>query len=313
MRFNLLVSLLVSMVLLNPSIRADDEVAVRKMFGDYASAFNAKDEQKVASFWTLDSRYLDRQTGERTEGRAAIAADITGAFADRPDDRLVGRVDDVRFIKSDVASVSGVVTVGNPIERPESVDFSAILVLENGRWLFDSVEESATPVPATPSDALGRLKWLVGKWEDQSESAMVENVFRWSDNGSFLIRSFASQSAEGEISRGTQVIGWDPRSLEIRSWTFNSDGSFGDATWSNNGDDWLIKSSQTLAGGDAASGTYVLSKVSKDEVTLKLIGLEIGGEPQPSGPAASLVRRPAPAVGARSAAETGDQTEGSEK
>lgn len=313
MRFNLLMPLLVSTVLLLSSVRAEDEAAVKKAFGDYATAYNAKDTQKVASFWTEDSRYLDRQTGERTEGRAAIAADITGAFTDRPNERLLGRIDDVRFIKSDVASVSGIVTVGDPDEEPEATEFSAILVLVDGRWLFDSVEEAAAPAPATSFDALKRLEWLLGEWEDRSGSGMVENVFRWSDNGAFLIRSFASQSDDGEIDRGTQVIGWDPRSLEIRSWTFNSDGSFGDATWSASGDDWLIKSSQTLADGDAASGTYILSKVSDDEVTLKLIGLEIGGEPQPRGPAASLFRRPETAVSTSSGAATSDQNEGSEK
>ena len=62
--------------------------------------------------------------------------------------------------------------------------------------------------------------------------------------------------------------------------------------WSSSGDDWLIKSSQTLADGNAASGTYILTKVSDDEVTLKLIGHEVEGEPQPTGPAATLVRRP---------------------
>ena len=73
----------------------------------------------------------------------------------------------------------------------------------------------------------------------------------------FLIRTIVEQS-DGQVSRaGTQIIGWDPRSEHIRSWDFNADGSFGDGTWSKNGGDWLVKSSQTLASGEAASGKDV--------------------------------------------------------
>ena len=312
MRPNLILAFLVPTLLVHSSAGAN-ESAVKRTIGDYVSAYNAKDLNKVASFWTKDCAYLDRQSGERTEGRAAVAADLKAAFNDQPQERLGGRIDVVRFIKPDVASVTGTITVGNPGASSDTVDFSAIMVLENSKWLFSSVEESASPVPVAANDALQRLDWLVGTWEDRSGAAVVENVFRWSDNGSFLIRSFTSQSTDGDVDRGTQVIGWDPRSLDIRSWTFNSDGSFGDATWSNSGGDWLIKSSQTLVDGDAASGTYILSKVSADEVTLKLIGLEIGGAPQPAGPAVSLVRRPVTAEGTRSATGTGASLEGSNK
>lgn len=31
---------------------------------------------------------------------------------------------------------------------------------------------------------------------------------------------------------GTQVIGWDPAAGTIRSWMFDSDGGFGEGTWS---------------------------------------------------------------------------------
>jgi hypothetical protein len=97
-------------------------------------------------------------------------------------------------------------------------------------------------------------------------------------------------TADGEVREGTQVVGFDPRSVEIRSWTFQSDGGFGDATWSRSGDDWLVKSSQTLPDGRAASGTFVYSRVSDDEMTVRLIGHEIEGEPQPSGEAITIKR-----------------------
>ncbi len=177
-----------------------------------------------------------------------------------------------------------------PDEAPTISTFSAILINEKGKWLIDSVVELPMPAPATPEAALKDLEFLVGHWVDESPETRVDTTVRWTPSRSFLLRSFSVESAEGQSHQGTQVIGWDPRSREIRSWTFNSDGSFGDGTWSRSGDDWLIKSSQTQADGQAASGTYVLTPVDKDTLSLRLIGHEVEGEPQPNGPSVKIVR-----------------------
>lgn len=267
-----------------------DEAAVKKMIGDYATAFNAKDLDGVLSYWAEHGVHVDRETGERTEGRDAIREDISEAFELDPGARLLGRVDRLRFIKPDVASVEGQVSITAEGDDPALTDFSAILVDHDGTWKIDSIEESTTPLPATSYDALRELDWLVGRWSDESESGRIDNAFRWSENGAFLIRSFSAELDGGDSHSGTQVIGWDPRSLEIRSWTFNSDGSFGDATWSKNGEDWLIKSSQTLSDGQAASGTFILSRGGDDEMTMQLIGHEVEGEPRPAERSVTVVR-----------------------
>ncbi len=51
----------------------------------------------------------------------------------------------------------------------------------------------------------------------------------------------------------------------------------------------MIRSSQTLADGQAASGTYVLEREG-DTAVLRLIGHEIEGEPQPTKDAVVMVR-----------------------
>ena len=43
---------------------------------------------------------------------------------------------------------------------------------------------------------------------------------------------------------GTQVIGWDPAAGTIRSWMFDSDGGFGEGTWSKKDNSWIVKFSQ---------------------------------------------------------------------
>ncbi len=285
----LIVSLLVGH-LAAAELRAD-EAAVRKTIATYVEAFNKQDLKTVASLWAANAVYTDRETGERTEGREAITADIGTVFKERPSTRLTGRVDRVRFITPDVASVEGQTSVGAADGEPVLSTFSAIFVNQSGKWLFNSIDESPLPRPATSYEALRNLEWLVGRWVDDSNGVRVDTTFRWTANRAFLLRSFAVQRDGDVAQQGTQIIGWDPRSRQIRSWTFNSDGSFGDATWSKNGDEWLIKTAQTLSDGKAASGTYVLTKLDTNTLTLQIIGREIEGEPQPATPAVKAVAR----------------------
>ncbi len=276
-------------VVLGVTLSRADEAALRATIVRYVNAFNDQDLQSVADIWTETATHVDRETGERTEGRDAILNDIQTAFREQPNIRLSGQVDSVRMITADVAKVDGQTLVGVPGQPPIESTFSAIAVQKDGKWMIDSIEEMPLPQPPTSYDALQKLGWLEGKWVDQSDVTRVDTTVSWSPNRAFLIRSFAAQSEQGE-QRGTQVIGWDPRSREIRSWTFHSDGSFGDGVWAESGNDWLIKSSQTTADGLAASGTYVLTRTDDDTIEMQLIAHEIEGEPQPNSDVVIMVR-----------------------
>ena len=244
----------------------------------------------MAGFWTEEGVHIDNESGQRTEGREAVRTDIAAAFRDRPGTKLFGRVLELRFIKPDVVSIEGEVTVSSPGMEPNKLTFSAVLVSKNNKWMIHTIEETPVAVPATSQDALQELEWLVGRWVDESDEARVDTVFRWTTGRAFLLRSYSMETTAGDLQQGTQVIGWDPRSQEIRSWSFNSDGSFGDGIWSKNGDQWLVKSSQTLPEGRAASGTFVLKQVDDNSMTMQLIGLEVEGEPRPASEVATIVR-----------------------
>ncbi|KAA5539067.1 SgcJ/EcaC family oxidoreductase [Roseiconus nitratireducens] len=283
-----------------------DEQELNAAIGGYVKAFNDQDLDSVAAMWTEDATHIDRETGDRTEGRDAIRSDLAAVFEERPETRLSGQVDSVRMITPEVAKVEGRTIVGVPGEAPVESSFSAIAVKQDGKWMIDSIEEMPLPQPPTSYDALKQLDWLVGQWVDDSDQTRVDTTVRWSPNQAFLIRSFVASDDQGVSQQGTQVIGWDPRSQEIRSWTFNSDGSFGDGVWSQSGEDWLIKSSQTTAEGLAASGTYVLSRPDDETIQLQLIGHEIEGEPQPSTEVVTVVRQTPPADDGSADADASD-------
>jgi len=274
------------------SLRAD-EAAVRASVAGYVEAFNRKDLAAVTEMWTEQAVHTDRETGVRTAGREQISLDLKTAFESRPELTLSGSIDLVRLITADVAAISGETLLSEPNSSAARSNFSAVLVRRDGKWLIDTMEETPVPTPPTSRDALRKLEWLVGEWNDASADdpdVNVSTTFHWAADEAFLLRSFAVTRQDGTLSQGTQVIGWDPRTAQIRSWTFNSDGSFGDGEWTEIDEQWSIKSSQTLADGRAASGTYLLKRVDDNSLTLQLVGHEIEGEPQPATPAITVVR-----------------------
>jgi uncharacterized protein (TIGR02246 family) len=270
----------------------EQDTDFKKFFRDYVDAFNKQDLDTVSAMWAEKAVYVDRESGERTEGREAIRADLTKVFKQAEKTRLSGAVDRVRMVTPDVATVEGTTTTTVPDEDPSINRFTAILVKQGDKWLIDSVEETPLEQPATAADALESLAWLEGTWVDDSKDSPVVSTIRWSPNRSFLTRSFSSKDGEEISLLGTQIIGWDPRSQQIRSWTFNADGSFGDGVWSKSGDDWMIRSTQTQADGGTASGTYVIESVKANSFRLRLIGQEVDGEPVPNSDPITLTRVP---------------------
>jgi len=265
---------------------------IQQALESYVDAFNKHDAKAVAALWMPKGVYVDRTTGERIEGREALEKDFAATFKEKPAARLSGMLQSVRFIRPDVAAGEGeAVETPKEGEQEDRTSFSAIFVREGGRWLIDSIRESDVPAPQPEPVTLTDLEWMVGHWVDKSDQARVDTVCRWSPRHAFLVRSFTIKTkGDTEPDQGTEVIGWDPKSKQIRSWTFLSDGSFGEATWTRDGKDWTRKGTQTLSDGRTASGTQVISRVDDNTTTVELIAKEIDGEPQPATDPLTVVR-----------------------
>src|SRR6056297_926245 len=115
-----------------------DESAVRQALVDYVAALNAGQIDAVAACWTESATHTDRKTGERTEGRAAIRADIQAGITERPGLRLSEQVERVRMITPHVARVKGTIAVAEGPTQPAERAFSAIMVHKDDKWLIES-------------------------------------------------------------------------------------------------------------------------------------------------------------------------------
>ena len=258
-----------------------DDAVVQEFLRAYVDAFNKQDLDAISAMWAENCSMLTANPA--SEQKAGQQFGPTWRKYSEPAQNASGGYGgSVRFVKPDLVSVEGKTTTSVPDEEPSELIFTALLAKQGDNWQIQSVEEMPVTQPLTASDALRQLAWLEGSWVDNSKDSPVVSTFRWSANESFLVRTFTTKEGEEVTPLGTQIIGWDPRSQQIRSWTFNADGSFGDGVWSQVDDDWSIQSTQTLSDGRAASGTYVATRVDENTVTLKLVGQEIEGEPVPA-------------------------------
>jgi len=109
-------------------------------------------------------------------------------------------------------------------------------------------------------------------------------------NGNFLIRKYSVVRNDGAALEGTEIIGWDPREHRIRSWTFNSDGSFGQNVWTQDGQAWMIVHTGTLGDGSDLAANYRVTPVDADTITIVSSDRCINGEPQPPLPEITMKR-----------------------
>jgi uncharacterized protein (TIGR02246 family) len=236
---------------------------IRGMMRDYLRAFNRHDPAALAAHWAGAGESVDLDSGEVTAGREAVRAVFSALF--EQDDRATIDIDvhSIRPVRDDVAVVDGITLIAFADGPPAASRFSAVVVKEDGRWLLESVRETAQPADTVAATArpLDALEWLIGAWEDTGEGVLASSQCVWSAGRGFLIRSHAirGDAVAGErptaddaripglLSPGdprprelTEIIGWDPDRRVIRSWIFTSSGRFAEGTWTRDGDTWTV-------------------------------------------------------------------------
>src|SRR5262245_44440081 len=273
-----------------PADQATDEAAIRKTAAAYVEAFNKGDAKALADLWSPDAVYQNRSTGEQAVGRAAIAEQYAAQFQEQPGAKLEVTVTSVQFLSPNVAVERGTAKLLAPNREPEEIEYSAVDVKREGQWLLDRVTDKTKEAAPSHYEQLKVLEWMVGHWTDESADAEVEVDCNWTKNQNFLTRSFKLTVGDDSFS-GMQIIGWDPANKTIRSWTFDSNGTFSEGTWQERGGRWFIRNRGTLPDGRAATMVNVMKKVNEDSFTWQTVERTAGGELQPNIDEIVIVRR----------------------
>jgi len=268
-----------------------DEAAIRKAAASYVEAFNKHDAEAVAEQWSPEAVYLNHGTGEEVVGRPAIVEQFAGLFKEQPAVKLEVTVASIQFVSPNVAIEQGTARILTPNAEPEESEYSAVDVKREGKWLLDRVTDKSKEVTPTHYSQLKELEWMIGDWTDTSADAEVEVDCNWTKNKNFITRAFKI-TVDGQIDMsGMQVIGWDPATKAIRSWTFDSNGTFAEATWQHRGDRWFIRNRGVLPDGRSASMINVMKQVDEKSFTWQTIERTAGDELLPNIDEIQIVRR----------------------
>ena len=259
--------------------------AIRSAATAYREAVSKGDANAIRGAWTTDGDIVDGW-GNRFEAQASGVLTGSSAAGPRPEFH-VGETR-LRLISADVALEDGSVDVTLPgMTAPIQGWFSAIWVRRGDSWKIAGLRESERPV-ASDGSMLNDLEWMVGDWsllaeaENQKAPAAVADMsVRWDAGRTFLIREARIPNLTGgddppQMIDVHQRIGWDPIVRRIRSWSFASDGSRGEATWFRDGDSWVALLTTILPDGRQRTSVNIYSYDGKERCVWRTLpeGLE---------------------------------------
>jgi uncharacterized protein (TIGR02246 family) len=263
--------------------------AAQDQFRKYQQAYDRGDAKTLTSFYAEDIDYID-QDGVETKGRGEMEKLFAENFQANPGAKINITMEEVKSLTPDVQVNRGVATVTATSGLTESTRYAAVLAKKNDGWQICQLTETAAPAPSAFSQ-LEALKWLIGNWENKDADQTVESKVESAGDKNFLVRTFKLKGEETQTD-GWEIVGWDPDRQQIRSWIFDSNGGFGESSWSYDGGHWLIRASNVLPDGSRSTAENVLTKVDDNKFTWESQNRTLDGESQPSVPKVVVHRTP---------------------
>src|SRR5262249_54572347 len=142
----------------------------------------------------------------------------------------------------------GTLTLKIPGDSSHGVSrYSVLHVIGDDGWKMATVQEWI-PDPAeliTTKD----IEWLVGEWSAKNGDAEAHVKYEWDQAKVFLRGQYTLNRSGKQAASGTHVIGKNPDG-GLRSWVFDSSGTFGESVWSKDDNRWVIEATGTLPDGN---------------------------------------------------------------
>jgi uncharacterized protein (TIGR02246 family) len=271
-----------------PPAKADGaEAGIKQITADYVKAFNAADAKAAAALWTAEGQYIGADD-EVVRGRAELEKSFTEYFKANPKASIDVQVESVTLIGRGTASVEGAVTVKLPGDAPAVESrYTALHVNEDGVWRAASVHEwlldPATAV--TPAN----LGWLIGEWTAKGSGGELKITYAWDASKVFINGTYTIAKDGKEISRGTHIIGRNPEG-GLRSWMFDSSGTFCDAIWVRDDKRWISEATGVLPDGTEINSVNIVVPLGPDSFTWQTTDRTVDDVPLPALPPVKVTR-----------------------
>jgi uncharacterized protein (TIGR02246 family) len=261
-----------------PTIQKDahaaDRAAIRKTLKSFAEAFQKGDAAAAAAYLTSGAELVPDE-GSPVCGRDAIQNAFANHFNKRPRATIKLELESLNFPSRDTAVEEGEMKVSNDMGETTNNRYEVLYVREDGKWLVAMIRER-------PSEqtALKDLEWLIGSWSAQTPEAEVRTTYEWFGNKSFIRAHFTVRGKERTFT-GMQMIGTDPKTGALRTWTFEFDGGFGEGTCTRDGKKWTFETATALSDGSVLTATNIMVQINADTFTWQPVNLTVDGEQVP--------------------------------
>jgi uncharacterized protein (TIGR02246 family) len=261
-----------------------DTAAIKKAGQTFLKAILAGNAKAMAAQWTENGEYF-ADDGTVIRGRAEIERTYTELYAKKggPTEAEID-VTSIRFPSKDTAIEEGYFKSRSAKNAPTSSKYSVLHVREGGKWLMAVVRE----FPSEGS-SIRDLEWLIGTWEAKREENEVRTTFEWWGDKSFIRASIVIRQ-KGSTREGFQMIGVDRSTGQVRSWTFDTQGAFGEATWTRDAKKWTQESAGVLEDGSVMAATNILTWIDNDTFTFQSVQRSVGGDEIPEIPPVRITR-----------------------
>jgi uncharacterized protein (TIGR02246 family) len=256
-------------------LTAADEQAIRQTVAAYADAFNKGDLGALTSVWSVNAEYIDEK-GVMTKGRPAIAAQFKQYLGSLKGAKIAFKITNIRPLTSDVALQDGTSKLARADGSIDDGRFTAVWFKKDGKWLLRSVRDLPHESTAGAGGALKELQWMVGDWKGDKEG--IDVSVRWALNQAFLLQEYKVKQGDSGI-HVKQLVGFDPLTGQIKSWTFDSLGGYGEGLWTREGNSWVIQTAGVLPEGQTGTAVNVIRRVDDNHAVFQAKSREVGGQP----------------------------------
>lgn len=273
-----------------------DEAGVIALFEAINEAYNRADPMAIGKLFAADAIMIDEE-GNQLTGREAIEASYALAFEQGDVVPISGEIELIRFLTPDVASLTGSFELRDGEIVVRAGRFNMIASRTDGAWkvaeLHDYAVKDVYEIDTGSNyNQLSVLEWMVGEWEEKGEGTRVVAEVFWDEGRNYLIRDYVLELDGEPVTKGRQYIGWDAQALMIRSWSFDTDGGFGEATWTPTETGWMLKARGRLREGLETSATQYLEILNPDSFKFVSTDRVVGGEAIEGVSETVLARRP---------------------
>lgn len=269
-----------------PDPRAADRAAIRKTMQSFAEAFQKSDAPAAAAFMSAGAELISVE-GVAVRGREAIQQAYVNHFAKTARPKISLQVTSLEFPSRDTAMEEGLMTIskgGADADDSATNHYNILYVREDGKWYLASVRESAAE-----KSPLQELEWLIGTWAAKGKESEAQTTYEWFGNKAFIRAQFSIREKDSTVT-GMQLIGLDPETNSLRTWTFEVDGGFGEGTCTRDGNKWVFETTTSMTDRRIMAASNILIHVDKNTFTWQPVNLTIDGESIANLPPVKVVR-----------------------